>query len=156
MYSALSSATTILGGSVDNQIKIPGTFTSFDPAIAPSNGRWLKKTMIWTDTGAAGDKIVSLRLEDVDGVIPVPARAAFISYPVISYLMDQDVESPGSPGLYIPPGIVLTIEPIDPVDNRGLQFLPSGLYLCSTFTSGALGINKTCRINYIWGKYLDI
>lgn len=155
LYTAMSSCTTGIGGTVTNQLKIPGTFSSMDGSVAPANGRWLKETMIWTDAGAVGDKLTLLRIEDVDGVIPVPARAAFPDYPVLSYLMDQEVESPGAGGLFIPVGQLIRIQPIDPLDVRGLQFIPSGLYLCSTFTSGGLSLSKTCRINYLWGKYIE-
>lgn len=153
MYSACASSTIpALATTKDNALKIPGTFAGIDGIAYPTAGRWLKKTQIWTDVGAAGDKLTDLRIEDTDGKIPEGMRELFPDYPVISHLMDEEVQSPGDAGLYIPPNAVLTIEPIDPLDARGLQFIPSELYLCSTFNSTAL---KTCRINYIWGKYIE-
>lgn len=153
MYSATAYSTVPEQSTTkDNALKIPGTFAGLDGNAYPTGGRWLKRAQIWTDSGAAGDKLTNLRIEDTDGKIPQPLRALFPAYPVISYLMDQEVESPGEGGLQIPPGIVLNVEPIDPLDSRGLQFIPSELYLCSTFNSSA---NKTCRINYIWGKYVE-
>lgn len=155
LYTAMSSCTTLVSGIINNQLKIPGTFSSLDGNLSPANGRWLKETIIWTDSGGVGDKITSLRIEDIDGKIPIELRGAFPDYPVLSHLMDQEVGAPGAGGLFIPTGQFISIKPIDPLDSRGLQFIPSELYLCSTFTSGTLALNKVCRINYIWGKYVE-
>lgn len=133
------------------QTKVPGVFNGVNGIDSPpANGRYLREIHIWTDNGVSGDVLNNIRVQDIDGIIPVPVQAAFPAYPVIQTLSETEPpEGNALAGVGIPVGQVLILRPIDPHDNRGFQFIPSGLYICADFHSV---IGKTVRVNYIWGK----
>lgn len=157
-YSAHESKTTDDSGVVSIKTKIPGIFTGVNGFVSPfPQGRYFKKAQIWTENGSQGDSITNLRIEDTDGVLGA-ASAAFTHYPVIQTLYDSDVASNGgatSGGLGIPAGEIMEISAIDPIDNRGLVFVPAQMYLCSDFIAGDGASGRTIRVNYIWGKYFE-
>jgi hypothetical protein len=125
---------------------VAGTFNGFDPDV--SNGRFLKGIELFTDTGANGDRAYGFLVNDSDGVIPAPLRAAFANYPVISYLYDEEVVETASllRGVFVKPGVVVKIE--NPTGQL-TQFIPSGLHVMGTVSSSA---QTTFRANFIVGK----
>lgn len=139
-----ASVTTSILGTGSLSVKIPGTFAGLAPAD-PTAVRYLSKIAIWADSPADGDFISSIAIQDTDGVIPVPARAAFPNYPIIAGFLESGVADGGwlkTEGM--------TIEPLGGV----LKTLPSGLYITALFTSGGLSLGKIFRVNILWGYYI--
>lgn len=140
------SITTTLGGSATTSVKIPGTFGGIQTSD-PTQGRYLKSVTVWCDAPSNGDQITLLQIVDTDGVVPVPARAAFPNYPVIFDMLDTvgGVQS-----------LLLASTPVefDAFDTSGVatsRFLPSQLYLKVTFQAGDLSIGKIMRAVIRWG-----
>lgn len=155
-YGAHEKAITDQSGVGLIRTKIPGSFSgiggfSTDPV---PDGRYFKKAEFWTENGAPGDLLTNIRIEDTDQILLAQA-ALFPSYPVIQQLNDMGFTEQESAvgGIGIPVGQPISIQAIDPHDNRGFMFIPSGLYLCADFHAGDGAINKTIRVNYTWGKY---
>lgn len=141
-----ASAGTGLGSTATINIKVPGTFGGANPTDA-TQGRYLKNAKIWVDSPASGDSLTTLQVIDIDGVVPVPARAAFASYPVIADMLDT--VSGFTPALMLPSDGYVA-EAFDQNGDAMTRFLPSGLYLKAGFQAGS-GIGKTVRIVLRWG-----
>lgn len=134
-------------GSADISVKVPGTFNGFSEG---SNGRYLKKTLIWTKNHVHGDRLSGVSVKDLDGVIPLAFRAAFPSYPILMSFSDPDMTYQNEVyEILIPPEAALNIGPIDPKSPR---FIPAGLYICATFTAGAISLGRELYLNVQWAK----
>src|ERR1051326_6278051 len=131
IYSAHTRRTTDETGAASGCMKIPGTFSGIDGFSANPitgllpDGRYLKQAQIWTENGSPGDRVTNIRVEDMDGILSA-VSGSLPYYPVVQYLSDQDIteDDEVSDGLGVPQNTVISITPIDPIDNRGLQFIP--------------------------------
>lgn len=146
------SATTILGGAVDLSFKVPGTFSGITPTDA-AQGRFFKCMNIWADAPNVADRISVISVNDVDSVVPAPARPLLPTWPDVLPLFTQAEADIGlTNGFWIKD--VLSITPFDSAGNPSVHFIPSGLYLKATITAGGLGIGRVFRGNIIWGRYV--
>lgn len=138
---------TDLSGTASIAVKVPGTFTGLQQG---NDGRYLAKTLIWTRDHVNGDRLSNLKVRDLDGVIPVGLRPIFPAYPIIASFSDPDLTYTGNfYELFIPPQAAVNIGPVDPSKPR---FIPSGLYICATFTSGSIIAGREIYINVQWSK----
>lgn len=155
MCAANDFARTDETGAAKIKTKIPGTFTSVDGFQEPApDGRFFKSAHVWAENGVPGDLIKNIRVEDVDGILSQMA-VLFPKYPVIQPLSDEDVSGSASGGLVLPVGEVITLQAVDPRDNRGFKFIPAQLYICCDFVAGIVAADRVVRVNYIWGKYFS-
>lgn len=144
-----SDTTGLLTGTATINAKIPGAFQTIDPTSPNFTGRQLLKMGAWFEGRAAGDKISSMIVKDIDGVIPVPYRAAFSAYPIIAYLHDTTVDA-ANQGIALPPSGPFQIE--FPTNNPRTK-IASGLYIVFTFQKGIFGAliaADTAVVNLAW------
>lgn len=147
-----SAAIVALSTSYDLTFKVPGTFAGLVPSD-PTAGRYFKSFHIWADIPIVTNRLDSLKLVDTDGVVPVPARAAFPNYPnIIEFFSAEDVAAGLLNGCYFHPDDGLKIEPFNEGGQSVVQFLPAGLYLVATIRGNAL---QAFRGNLVWGRYLS-
>lgn len=140
--------TTNLSGIGNISVQIPGTFAGFPPSDA-SACRYFKYIRIAASSPKDGTYVDNLTLEDTDGVIPAPYRAAFPSYPVIlDFSTDSGAASGASAGYFFDSDGKAEIRSMS--DQPTL--LPSGLYLKATIHSGLLSLGQTFRCNLVWGR----
>lgn len=137
--------TALFTGLGTISIKVPGTFSG---PMDNVNIRYLKQVDVYADTPADGDFVDGVQLSDDDGVIPVPARGAFPSYPVLlDFSTDTMIGTSSKAGFYFDNAGETHIQTFD----GSPQPLPSGLYLKATINNAGL-LSKTYRVNVVWGK----
>lgn len=141
-------ATTIEGGSVDIAIPVPGTFNGVDPLV--SNGRFFSSGLIWATAPVDQDRLTSICVKDLDGVVPVPARVAFPNYPVLGYSIDPEMTFDST----IIECVYLNSRPVEigPANALLPRFIPSGLYICATFVSGDSASGRILYGNFLWTR----
>lgn len=148
-FCSVTLTTNLLTGQATASIKIPGTFSGAVPSDSTNTGRFLRSVSIWSASAVDGDAVTSIKLVDNDGVVPLAARAAFPSYPVIIDLLDTVTGADSK--LLIPPAGI-TAEAFNTIGEVESRFLPSGLYLEYEVTAGAPAI-RLFRSNIRWGKW---
>lgn len=140
-------ATTGDDGKIDIVIPVPGTFNGIDPSV--SNGRLFISALLWTNNPVDEDRITQISLQDKDGVLPVPARAQFANYPILGYSIDPEMTY----GNVILAEILLNGSRVTEMGPPLVpRFLPSGFYLCATFTAGDAAANRILYGNFLWIK----
>lgn len=108
----------------------------------PSGGRYPVAGRLMHWDASAGDRITAFTIEDTDGVIPVPVRAAFAAYPVLLNRFDAAVPDANKGGFISKSGEMDIENPI-PV------YLSAGLYLRIQVTL-ATPAAKDVRVNLQW------
>lgn len=153
-HPATVTVSTDENGSADFALEVPGTFSGFY-----GDGRYFKEVLMWSVSGADGDRVHNLRIEDVDRILKPnqnvtdnQMRVRFPDYPVIQYMDDRDIPAENR-GVYLPVDYPIKIIPIDA--GRGFQFIPAQLYICGSFEAGDSAQGRTLRINITWGKAIN-
>lgn len=148
--------TSILGGSVDFSVQIPGTYAGINPNDPTGAGRYFKKAQIWSGTPVAGDSVTNLKVTDTDGHLSTQEKALFPNYPDLFYLYETSVPTGCNAGLIIPSAgasAPLEIYQFDQYGNPVLKFLPAQLYLTGTFNTGNGVLGTVFNCNLFWGKW---
>jgi hypothetical protein len=140
-----SVSTSAITGDAEISVKVPGTFQGLGSL---TNLRYLKRVDIESDVVTVGDYIDNIEITDADGVIPVPLRAQFPSYPqIFDFSVDESVATGSKSGYYFGADGKITIESI----SGEAMPVPSGLYIKAKINNGGL-LSRTYRINVIWGR----
>lgn len=154
LYPASSRVLTGEDGTASVCLRVPGTFNGNDGfSEPPSDGRYLREIQVWTEDGTGGDQVKNIRIED-DLKVLGAAAVLFKDYPVIQNMADVSATGEGiSDGLIIPMGRMITLGPIDSIQNRGLRFIPAEVSLCFDVVAGDGASGRAFCANYLWGKY---
>lgn len=142
----VSVTTNLVTGIGNVAVKVPGTFSGFPP-VDPAQARYLSYVEFSADTITVGDYVDAISIEDTDGVIPVPARGAFPSYPtIIDFSADSGATGVTIGGYYFDKNTgYVKISTFDGLP----QLIPSGLYIKATIHGG---LDKVYRVNIVWGR----
>lgn len=148
-YRFSFQVTTGEDGTSDILIKIPGTFNGIDPAV--SSGRFFSSAQLWSLSFVVNDRITEICVKDVDGVIPVPVRALFSSYPILGYSIDPDMSYDST---ILGAVLLNSSRPIEigPASVDMPRFLPSGVYISAKFVSGDSEAGRILNGNVLWTK----
>lgn len=118
------------------------------PNKGKTEGRWLDRIVMWSDTFVPGDNVSRIRLVDSDRVLSVDLIAKFPNHPLIyDYL-----ERKGPETLKILHAIYL--HPTLPLDYKPASaplFLPADLSLEIQFTAGVAAAGRVVRCVVYWG-----
>lgn len=133
-----SANTDLFTGTATISIQVPGTFATIDPTQPNFSGRQLIKLGAWLENRAAGDRISSITIKDVDGVY-APAGTT------LGTLHDMSVSS-SNRGITLPPNTVFTLD-LPPTNKK--SYIPSGMYIIITFQKLTPGVD-TAGINLAW------
>lgn len=104
--------------------------------VIPVPGRYLVSGNIWLGKVAPGDALTKLRIEDIDGVVPVPARGMFPNYPVLISLLDLSFQSPNQVQYFLPD------KPLELKSVQNPPFLTPGLYITAEATKAQPGVDQ--------------
>lgn len=110
-------------GLIEVSIKVPGTFTTIDPTSSSWSGRMVLFSEIQLDNPKIKDHIVSITVEDTDGVVPAQLRSRFSEYPVLGRFIDT--AATGYDLYYLNKTGYTRIDP----PNLASAKLPSGVYV---------------------------
>lgn len=148
LMAAAALITTDNTGVASFSVKVPGTFNGA-AETSTTNGRFVQTLEFWTIDGTEGDYITNMRIEDSDGVIPVPLQPSFPFYPIMLYFADFGAQPPLISGLYLKPGMISLMSPM----NGALsQFIASQLYLKADFhTANQTLTGQKAICNVRWG-----
>lgn len=143
-------ASFLRSGNGDVDIVVPGTFAGVSPADPTGAGRYLKSVFVWSGNAADGDAITTMELSDDDGVVPVPVRAAFPSYPILIDFLDTVA---GQTKQFPLPPNGTTVEAIDSMGLPVARFIPAQLHLKLTFAAGGINLGRSWRGIIRWGAW---
>lgn len=140
----LAIIANIITGIASFSLQVPGTFSGYPPTDS-TQARFFDHLQICADAQNDSDYIDAIDIEDTDGVIPSPVRAAFPDYPVIvNFSTDSGVATGVKAGYYLTNGCAV-------IGALGQNFptIPSGLYLKATIHGG---IGQSYHMNLVWGR----
>lgn len=137
------TATTDETGLAILALKIPGTFAGIDSKLSTWSGRKIYTGEIWFANGTDGDHIKDLTVEDTDGLIPEPLRAAFPLYPVLGSRNDLTLDEENQ-GVYMNPNSPTSFAPPQP----GFT-IASGLYIYIKVQKATAEVD-TVYANFSW------
>ena len=120
----ISQETTVLSqGKCTISFKIPGNFTTIKKDDPNYSGWQLDRAVFSFSSPSFGDKINSITLKDNDGLLPIPFRSIFPSYPILASGSIDSLD-PMNQGAFIIPGL-----PVEYKMEGQSMLLPSGMYL---------------------------
>lgn len=138
---ASMSGTTNLSGSVTLTFTVPGTFAGGDATQPTWSGLTLKEAQLWFGNPTNGDQIVSITVQDLAGVIPVPARAAYPLYPIIGTWAVTGLSSQYQGRFLLPNG------PTSIIPANGVNNVPSQISIVGVFQKGIGLLTDTIYCN---------
>lgn len=150
------SATTDDTGTANLYFQSPGTFNGIQTqGNPPSNGLFIESIDIWTDTEEDGATISNLSISDTNQILGSYGidTTQFPNYPILlnllssSFSLVSDSNYSAQGGLFIRNSVVSKITPVPLSQSQPYQFLPSGLFLQSTYTSPSGQANMIVRAN---------
>lgn len=144
---ALAFAASLITGDASLSIQVPGTFSGYPP-VDSTQGRFFDHLEICADSPASSDYIDSIDIEDSDGVIPSPIRAAFPAYPIImNFSTDSGVATGAKAGYFFLNGCVK----VSAFGANNSVIIPSGFYLKAAIHGG---LGQSYHMNLVWGRSL--
>lgn len=139
------SVTTDDQGAGEISIQIPGVFSGVDSADSKFSGR----SVVWGEFEFAnplpGDQVISFTIQDTNGVIPEPMRAAFPAYPILGSWFDKGLKVEHQ-GLYI------IGEKTELVPPKGKSKIASGLFIVMAVQK-ASAVSDTLYGNILWDDF---